>query len=79
MQTKTLKMIARIGLLKEYGFAPRMDEITLLEADDFGDYVMVQVGETNQYQYFIYRKLQEYKTDICIGAEYVYHVERYQK
>lgn len=78
MTTKALKMIARLGMLKEYGFAPGMHEIRLLEADDFGNYVMIQVGDTDRYQYQIYRHLVKYETPICIGATYDYEVRRYE-
>ena len=79
MTTKALKMIARIGMLKEFGFAPGMHEIRLLEADYFGDYVMIQVGDSDRNQYQIYRHLVKYETPICIGAAYDYEVRRYEK
>ena len=78
MTTKALKMIARLGLLKKYGFAPGMHEIRLLEADDFGNYVMIQVGDSDRHQYQIYRHLVKYETPTCIGATYDYTVERYE-
>ena len=78
MTTKALKMIARIGMLKEYGFAPGMHEIRLLEADDFGNYVMIQVGDSDRHQYQIYRHLVKYETQTYIGAAYDYTVDRYE-
>lgn len=79
MTTKALKMIARLGMLKEYGFAPGMHEIRLLEAEDFGNYVMIQVGDSDRHQYQIYRHLVNYETKDCIGAAYDYEVRRYLK
>lgn len=79
MNSKTLRQIARIGLMKRYGFAPLPSEIYLLESDDFGNYIMIGVGDMNNHQYQIRRHLERYETKTCIGAEWVYEVEEYVK
>ena len=79
MQTKTLKAIARIGLYKHYGFAPAASEIHLLEADDFGNYIMIGIGDLNQHQYQIRRHQEVNQYPSMITSEYVYEVEEYVK
>ena len=76
MNSKTLKQIARIGLIKRYGFAPIASEIHLLESDDSGNYIMVRIGS---HEYQIRRHLEKYTTPLTVGAEYVYEVEEYRK
>lgn len=79
MQSKTLKQIARIGLYKRFGFAPASSEIHLLEADDFGNYIMIGIGYDNKYQYQIRRHQEVKRYPNMLSAEYVYEVEEYKK
>ena len=78
MENRTLKQIARIGLYKRYGFAPAASEIHLLEADDFGNYIMIGIGDLNQHQYQIYRHQEVKRYPNMLSAEYVYEVEEYR-
>lgn len=76
MQMKTLKQIARLGFMKEFGFAPAAASIVLLEADGTGEYIMVRIGS---HEYQIYRKLQRVEYENMISAEYVYRIEKCEK
>ena len=43
MTKATLKDIAKAALQSEYGFSPKKADITLLEADDTGLYILFEV------------------------------------
>ena len=44
MTKRELKKIARQALIKENGYAPAYNEITLLEASGDGQYILFSVG-----------------------------------
>lgn len=44
MKNNELKQIAQAALKSEYGFAPAKNQITLLEANENGTYIMFEVN-----------------------------------
>lgn len=57
MKTKTkteLKKIAQAALKREYGFQPTLKEVTLLEADGDGTYILFEI---NGHEYRLYKAL----------------------
>lgn len=55
MKTKTeLKIIAQAALKNEYGFQPALKEVTLLEANSGGGYILFEV---NGHEYRLYKSL----------------------
>lgn len=53
MKNNELKQIAQAALKSEYGFSPAKNQITLLEANDNGTYIMFDVNG-NVYQFNSY-------------------------
>ena len=47
---RELKRIAQTALESEYGFAPKLKDIVLLEADGIGEYILFEI-KGNEYKF----------------------------
>lgn len=54
MTNTELKRTAQGALKSEYGFAPALKDITLLEADRDGTYILFRVGSSKEYRFSSY-------------------------
>ena len=72
MTKRELKHIAQQALDSEYGFAPKLSDITLLEANDNGLYILFSVrGKEYSFRshYLSYGKGEDRINTIWVGSE----------
>ena len=70
-----LRQIAKTALMYEYGFAPALDKITLLECNWDGTYILFEIGNGLKHEYrFTSYKLAD--GSVWCGPDCIEKVER---